>query len=106
MDDARRLTVNPDPLRVVDARPGAAPERGHVLAVKPAKGASADDCTLRRVSVHRTGCPRIPSARGWVVKAASREEVSRLLGTVDEETEIEVQVSVSCRTCGGWSALP
>lgn len=105
MDDARRLAVNPDPLRVVDARPGAAPERGHVLAVKPAKGASADDRNLRRVSVHRTDCPRIPSTPGWVVKTASREEVSRLLGKVDEITEIDVHVSVSCRTCGGWSAL-
>lgn len=107
MDDARRLTVNPEPLKIADSRPGGpAPDRGHVLAVKLVKAASGDGYNFSRVSVHREGCPRVPHAEGWVVKPASRDEVSWMLAKADETTEIDIQVSISCRTCGGWSILP
>lgn len=107
MADERRLTVNPESLKVVDARPGGpAPDRGHVLAVKLVKAAPGDGYNFGRISVHREDCPCTPHAEGWTVKAATRDEISWMLTKADETTEIDVQVSISCRTCGGWSSLP
>jgi transcriptional regulator with XRE-family HTH domain len=101
----RRLTVNPDPLKVVAARPGdSSPDRDHVLALKLAM--RSDGTQLQRVSVHRDTCPRIPvvdGRNGWVGKIATRDEISHIL---DQADKTDVPVSISCRTCGGWSTLP
>jgi hypothetical protein len=105
MADERRLTVNPDPLKVVAARPGGpAPDRDHVLALKLA--IRSDGTHLQRVSIHRATCPRTPvvdGKNGWVSKIATRDEISHIL---DQADKTDVPVSISCRTCGGWSTLP
>ncbi|MFE0472390.1 helix-turn-helix domain-containing protein [Streptomyces sp. NPDC058947] len=101
----RRLTVNPDPLKVVAERPGgSAPDRDHVLALKLAMRPDGTD--LQRVSIHREGCPRIPvvdGRNGWVSKIATRDEIGRV---VEQADKADVPTSISCRTCGGWSSLP
>jgi hypothetical protein len=105
MADERRLTVNPDPLKVVAARPGGpVPDRDHILALKLSM--RSDGTHLQRVSIHREGCPRTPvidGRNGWVSKIATRDEIGR---TLEQADKAEVPASISCRTCGGWSALP
>jgi hypothetical protein len=74
-----------------------------MLAIK--RGEAYRNSTLmRRVSVHREGCPRIPAREftGWSVTPASREIIQRVLNEADR---CGVPTAVSCRTCGGWSVL-
>lgn len=104
MTEKRRLQVNPDPLKVVAARPGGATAPATMmLAIK--RGETYRNSTLmRRVSVHREGCPRIPAHEftGWSVTAASQKTIQ---GVLNEADRCGVPTAVSCRTCGGWSTL-
>jgi hypothetical protein len=96
--------VNPAPLKVVESRAGEpAPQPIMMLAVK--RGTQYRNGTLmRRVSVHREGCLRIPAqdSTGWSVTAASHKSIS---GVLDEADRADVPTAVSCSTCGGWSVL-
>lgn len=104
----RRLTINPEPLKVVTVRAGepSPPPKppALVLAIKRAD-TYRNGTRMRRVSVHRDDCPRTPSdgRAGWTVTAASQERISRAL---DEADRADVPVAVSCPTCRGWTAIP
>jgi hypothetical protein len=99
----RKLILNPEPLKLVAARPGPAPKRVHVLAIQRA-ASYRNGTQLRRVSVHLQGCSRAPSSdrSGWSVDTATEDRISRIL---DEADQHDVPVALDCTRCGGWSTL-
>lgn len=99
----RRLEINPDPLQMVTARPAAASPPPQVLAIKHADS-YRNGTRMRRVSVHRESCPRLPAdgTTGWSITPASQEKIAAVL---DEADQADVPVSISCRTCGGWTSV-
>lgn len=104
MTGERRLEINPEPLKVVTARAGAsaaAPQL--VLAVKRA-ATLRNGTHVRRASIHQEWCPRLPSGQntGWTATAATQDMIAH---TLDEADEAGVPVSISCRTCGGWTTV-
>jgi hypothetical protein len=105
MINDRRLEINPEPLKVVTARPGSPASRTPPLALAIRRAATLRNGThVRRVSVHQEGCPRLPSTEstGWTVAAATQDMIAR---TLDEADQADVPVAVSCRTCGGWTTV-
>lgn len=99
----RRLAVNPDPLKVVEARAGE-PSRSEVrfvVCLLAYRGARL------RASVHKDCCARAPQAgkklasgATWSTAFCSRTKMNELVG---EYEDAGIEVAVWCPTCRGWS---
>ena len=93
----RRLNVNPEPLKIVEARAGESRpvERVFVICTVARKDRPQK---LRRVSIHRKGCAHISLACDR--RTGNNDEVSRILEQADRDS---AQQAISCRGCGGWT---
>lgn len=94
----RRLQINPEPLKTVEAKAGEKRpvEQMYVIctvsAVKTQK--------IRRISIHRQRCAHIPLAADR--ELGSGDEVSKALAKADSHG---AQQAISCRGCGGWAVV-
>lgn len=88
-----RIVVNPEPLKAVQSRPGGPVKPRPYLVCRKYGRAGV----LRRLSVHRPGCPRLP--QGWDVTETDYPGATALVNKADDS----VPVGLWCQSCGGWS---
>lgn len=97
---APRMTVNPEPLKVVEAKAGEkAPEPEYLFARRWRKD------RLVAASVHKDGCKVAPEegtlldGSHWTIEKIPRSKVNQSVGWAADQ---RVEANVWCRTCGGW----
>lgn len=95
----RRLIVNPEPLKIVQAHAeeNAPVERVFVICTVFTK---AEPTRIRRISVHVKGCAQI--SLSYDRRAGSSDDVSNALAVADSHG---AQQAISCRGCGGWTVV-
>jgi hypothetical protein len=99
----RRLAVNPEPLKIVEARPGdKVIELKYLFAQRVGKSGR-----LLAASVHRDWCRRAPrtgtrlkDGSKWSSTEVTLDQVNAAVGEAEKK---EIEVKVWCSSCGGWS---
>jgi hypothetical protein len=92
------MQVNPEPLKIVTHRAGEDPPKPLFMVDRIFSQRTGH---VRRISVHRDGCPRTP--RDCYPKPRSSEWVAVALAKADEHG---AEQAISCPVCGGWSVSP
>ena len=93
----RRLVVNPEPLKIVEARAGEKRPAERVFVICTVTTV-AEPKRIRRISIHRKGCAHISLSCDR--EAGSSDRVSKALAEADSHG---AQQAISCRGCGGWT---
>lgn len=97
----QRMTVNPEPLKVVEAKAGESSEPEYIFSRRWRKE------RLVGASIHKDGCSLAPQdglerADGthWTADVISKREVNRSFAWAADQG---VEAKVWCGKCGGWS---
>jgi hypothetical protein len=99
----RRLVINPESLKVVEARPGdKVIELKYLFAQRVGKSGR-----LLAASVHRDWCRKAPrtgtrrkDGSKWVSTEMTLDQVNAAVGKAEE---MGVEPRAWCSSCGGWS---
>lgn len=96
----RKLIVNPEPLKIVEARAGEERpvKRQYVICTLWTVNRPGVPQRMRRISVHVKGCAHIPFAHNN--QPGTSDDVSKALAEADSHG---AQQAISCRGCGGWT---